>query len=94
MLRNNRAWLALAVAGSLLLAAALVVRALAWRGVALTAPFGLGQPAGPRVRQPLTAQELMFDGQLGRGWDDWGWGPHELGGGPARVKFSNFGGIL
>jgi hypothetical protein len=94
MLRNNRAWLALAVAGSLLLAAALVVRALARRGVALTTPFGLGQPAGPRVRQPLIAQELMYDGQLGRGWDDWGWGPHELGGGPARVKFSNFGGIV
>jgi hypothetical protein len=93
MLRNKRAWLVLAVVGSLLLAA-LIVRTLERRGIVLTAPFGLGQPSGPRVRQPLEAGELLYDGELSRGWDDWGWGAHQLGNGPAQVKFSSYGGIL
>ena len=58
------------------------------------APFALGGAAGPRVRQPLEAGELLYDGELARGWDDWGWGPHQLGSGPAQIKFSGFGGIL
>lgn len=57
---------------------------------ALVAPLA----QGPRVRTPLEAAEVIYDAKLARDWDDWGWGPHELGNGPAKVVFAGFGGIL
>jgi hypothetical protein len=50
--------------------------------------------SGPRVAAPLEVAETIYDQKLASGWDDWGWGPHELGKGPAKVKFTNYGGIL
>jgi hypothetical protein len=39
--------------------------------------------------------ESIYDGKLGSGWQDWGWGPHELPkAGAAKVNFSGFGGII
>jgi hypothetical protein len=49
---------------------------------------------GPRAAQPLEAAELLYDGKLLPGWDDWGWGTHELGNGPARIVFAGYGGWL
>jgi hypothetical protein len=49
---------------------------------------------GPRIAQPLEAAELIYDKQLATGWDDWGWGPHQLGNGPAKIVFAGYGGWL
>ena len=48
---------------------------------------------GPRKATPLKVLETVYDGKLAPGWDDWGWGPHDLDKGPARVVFGGFGGI-
>ena len=48
----------------------------------------------PRKLGPIEPALSLYDGKLGPGWDDWGWGPHELGKGPARVVFGGWGGIL
>ncbi len=56
-----------------------------------------GAKAAPTHREPghLEAVEVVFDGKLGAGWDDWGWGPHELKEGhPARISFGGYGGII
>ena len=38
---------------------------------------------------------MMFDGGFVNGWQDWGWSPREVkGGGPARVRFDNWGGWM
>lgn len=37
--------------------------------------------------------DTIYDAGLKPGWQDWGWGAHELSqGGPARIDFSHFGG--
>ena len=47
-------------------------------------------PAGPFV-----VAEAVYDGKLGNGWSDWGWGPHDLSQrGPAKVMFNAYGGII
>ena len=39
--------------------------------------------------------EAIYDGKLGPGWQDWGWGPHELAkNGPAKIVFGGYGGII
>ena len=38
--------------------------------------------------------EMIYDGGLRPGWQDWGWGAHELSAGPARINFSNYGGWI
>jgi hypothetical protein len=50
--------------------------------------------ASVRALQELDVAETLYDGKLGSGWDDWGWGPHQLGGGPARIVFEGYGGII
>ncbi|HKY39981.1 MAG TPA: glycoside hydrolase family 44 protein [Polyangiaceae bacterium] len=52
------------------------------------------QELGPRKPQKLEVEQVIYDGALGQGWEDWGWGPHELGNGPAKVVFEGYGGIL
>jgi hypothetical protein len=49
---------------------------------------------GPRQPQPLEVAEMIYDQKLSAGWDDWGWGPHQLGNGPAKIVFQNYGGWL
>ncbi len=36
----------------------------------------------------------IYDGGLKPGWQDWGWGAHDLSHGPASIDFSNFGGWI
>jgi Glycoside hydrolase family 44 len=50
--------------------------------------------SGPRATQALEPAELLYDGKLLPGWDDWGWGPHQLGNGPAKIVFAGYGGWL
>src|SRR5260370_33956264 len=50
---------------------------------------------GKRKAVSYEVAETVFDGRLADGWKDWGWGPHELrDAGPARIRFSDFGGII
>jgi len=38
--------------------------------------------------------EAIYDGGLKPGWQDWGWGPHDLSAGPARLNLANYGGWI
>lgn len=48
----------------------------------------------PRKLGPIEPALALYDGKLAEGWDDWGWGRHELGKGGAEVVFGGWGGIL
>ena len=67
-----------------------------WR--ALDASSATLAPQANRSGKPLEAAdaaEVIYDGQLGAGWSDWGWGPHELPAhGAAKVVFAGYGGII
>lgn len=43
---------------------------------------------------PLEITEMIYDGALAKGWNDWGWAPRELGKGPARLHMDNNGGWI
>ncbi len=43
--------------------------------------------------EPLVA-ELIYDAGLRPGWQDWGWGMHQLSVGPALINFSQYGGWI
>jgi hypothetical protein len=48
-----------------------------------------------RAVKPFEAAERIYDGKLGAGWQDWGWGRHDLSlVGPARVVFGGYAGIV
>ncbi|MES1174365.1 MAG: glycoside hydrolase family 44 protein [Myxococcales bacterium] len=48
-----------------------------------------------RVAKPLEISETIYDGGFRAGWQDWGWGPHEIPqSGPAKVMFAGYGGIV
>lgn len=38
--------------------------------------------------------ETLYDGKLGPGWQDWGWGSHDLSKGVARISLGNYGGWI
>lgn len=42
----------------------------------------------------LDPAETPYDGGLKPGWQDWGWGAHQLAGGPARINLSQYGGWI
>lgn len=88
--RRKLLWAAAVVALVGLLGVGALWRLLAKGGLAPVAVL----VAGPRTAGALDVAEVIYDGKLGPGWDDWGWGPHKLGEGPAQVVFANFGGIL
>lgn len=49
----------------------------------------------PRAPKSRDAALAVYDGKLSAGWDDWGWGPHEIpSAGPAKVQFRGYGGII
>jgi hypothetical protein len=54
----------------------------------------LAPVASPRAQAPLEVSELIYEQRLQAGWSDWGWGPHQLGNGPAKIRFQGFGGLL
>jgi hypothetical protein len=43
---------------------------------------------------PAPIVEMIYDGALGKGWNDYGWAPRELGHGPARLDLSKYGGWI
>lgn len=51
----------------------------------------------PPKRQPnaFEVADVIYEGKLSPGWDDWGWGTHDLKPGqPANINFSGYGGII
>ncbi|MEJ0099383.1 MAG: glycoside hydrolase family 44 protein [Pseudomonadota bacterium] len=52
------------------------------------APASITRPAR------IDAAAMIYDGALASGWQDWGWGTHELGKGAARLNLSNYGGWI
>jgi hypothetical protein len=60
------------------------------------APAEEAAPAVAPIDRParLDAAAMIYDGALASGWQDWGWGPHELGKGPARLNMTNYGGWI
>jgi hypothetical protein len=91
--KMRKRWLVMGLAAVLVVAVGSV-----WRMRKMRALPSLGaKPAAvatARVPVPLDVGELMYDGSLGAGWEDWGWGAHELGKGPAQIAFASYGGIL
>jgi hypothetical protein len=94
MKRNAR--IALTVGGviSLLLIVSAIVFVVRRSRARPTARAHVEAPELPRKRTPLTFLEVAYDGGLKPGWQDWGWGPHDLGKGPAKVGFGSYGGII
>jgi hypothetical protein len=83
--------LVLLACGSGVLAFAVLARR---RGPAPVQPDPIDSKRQP-TPTPDQVEEVVFDGGFGPGWRDWGWGPHEIkGAGPARIRFSDFGGIV
>jgi hypothetical protein len=77
-----------------LLAAVVAVRGLRSRG-GVTAPSGAGAAPSARTIVPLELEEVAYDGKVGDGWQDWGWGRHELSdNGPAKIVFTGYGGLI
>jgi hypothetical protein len=51
--------------------------------------------ATQRAKQSFEVAEVVFDSGLGRGWEDWGWGPRDKGdSGALRVGFAGYGGVI
>jgi len=87
---RTRPW-AIALGTLALVAGALALRVRQVARRSLTAdPSSAAHVVGSRE-----AAEIAYDGALGDGWEDWGWGPHEMPKtGPAKVKFAGYGGIV
>jgi hypothetical protein len=50
---------------------------------------------GYRERIPFDVAEVVLDGKLGKGWEDWGWGQHDLPeSGGMRVELGAYGGVI
>lgn len=78
-------------------AALIALGAGAWLLVPRGAPPVAEAPVAPerRALTPLRIAVSIYDGALQPGWQDWGWGPHELSdAGPARIGFAGFGGVV
>jgi len=46
-------------------------------------------------RADFEIAEVVYDGKLATGWEDWGWGPHEIpDGGVAKIQFGGYGGLV
>jgi hypothetical protein len=59
-------------------------------------PAGESAPAVAPIERParIEAAAMIYDGALAAGVQDWGWGPHELGKGAARLNMTNHGGWI
>lgn len=89
----KRSTIAVGAAATLLLGSSLLWMRRSGGDAASPAPT---QPsASVRARTPVEIETAIYDGKLAPGWEDWGWGPHELpASGPARVVFAGYGGIV
>ncbi|HEX2673723.1 MAG TPA: glycoside hydrolase family 44 protein [Polyangiaceae bacterium] len=79
-------------------AALVLVSGLIWRAARRPPPTAVPSASAlPSSNPPAPRQvaETIYDGAFATGWEDWGWGPHDLPKrGPAKIVFSGFGGIV
>lgn len=90
----KKRWLIVGFAALLAVTGALVWRVRKMRALGRQLAVNAAPSASVRVAKPLEVGEMLYDGKLQPGWDDWGWGLHDLGKGPARLSFAGYGGIL
>lgn len=58
-------------------------------------PSASAEQPSNRAPTPYRIAEPIYDGKLMQGWEDWGWGQHELPTGEAaRIVFGGYGGIV
>jgi hypothetical protein len=93
---QKKIWLVAGIGATLGVAglAACVLKQQGQRNAATAAaetPAASAAASAPRNVEPA---EAIYDGKIADGWEDWGWGPHQLGGGPAKIVFTGYGGIL
>ena len=50
--------------------------------------------AGATRPATFVVAEAIYDGALKPGWQDWGWGNHDLSSGPAKLNLSQYGGWI
>jgi hypothetical protein len=83
-----------AVVAALLVAGVVVVpRLRAKKGPPPTEPSVAA--AAYRTSSAIDVAEVVLDGKLANGWDDWGWGVHEVpDAGAMRVEFGAYGGVI
>ncbi len=55
---------------------------------------GVTQGHADPAADPPEPVQYMYDSGLANEWQDWGWSPRELKGGPAKVKFNDWGGWI
>ena len=92
----KKVWLAPLLA-ALAVASGLGARKVLQRSSAVSAsavPSAEAGAQGQRKLQALEVAENLYQGKLSPGWQDWGWGPHDLGHGPAKVAFAGYSGLL
>jgi len=60
-----------------------------------TGPSPPPPPRKTRVPGQFEVAQVIYDDKWGKGWEDWGWGPHDIKEGhPARISFAGYGGII
>lgn len=89
-----RTWLLLLSLCGALAVGGLLLRKLLRRAHAPLQLSTLVESDSPRQPTELAVAELLYNGELKPGWEDWGWGSHSLGGGPAKIVFEGYGGIV
>jgi len=80
-------------AGRLLSLVVLVSASLSIDCRRLIAEPARAHSSAPRPKT-FDADETIYDGGLKPGWQDWGWGAHDLSQGPAKLNLSNYGGWI
>jgi len=93
---KKQVWLALAVAGLIAVTGFGVRKILQRREAARWFASQSASETAAVLRKlgPIEPALPLFDGKLAAGWDDWGWGPHDLTKGSAQIVFGGWGGIL
>jgi hypothetical protein len=92
-LEKRRLWILLGLAVALL-GFAVVARKVIRRGRLPSISLLPKADTGPRVAKPIEVADVLYEQQLANGWEDWGWGPHKIGKGPAEITFAGYGGWL
>jgi len=71
--------------------------ALTWLGVAFaTLTLDCHKLTAAPAPRPATFEvaETIYDAALKPGWQDWGWGTHDLSKGAARISLAQYGGFI
>ena len=58
------------------------------------APHAAATSTSAPAPAPTDGAEVIYDAGLKSGWQDWGWGAHQLSAGPARINLSQYGGWI